>query len=87
MTQALIMTDKTKLKTQDFNFSIGKSNKWSIDIDGISDIKKSELINQELAENIFKVNLSKLKAFYADNLSEEKPQWILIDESEFIKVR
>ena len=87
MTQALIMTDKTKVKTRDFNFSIGKSNKWSIDINGLSDENKSELINQELAENIFKVNISKLKAFYADNLSEEKPEWIMIDESEFIKVR
>ena len=54
---------------------------------GLSDKKKSELINQELAENIFKVNLSKLKAFYSDNSSEEKPEWIMIDESEFIKVR
>ena len=38
-----------------------------------------------LAENIFKIKLANLKNEFSE--SEEIPDWVKIEESEFIKVR
>ena len=87
MTSSLLLTGKNKIQTSDFNFSLGKSQKWSINEDLINEEERQGLINKELAENLFKVKLSDLKAEYSDINDNDMPEWINIDESEFIKVR
>ena len=46
------------------------------------EIQKS-LINEGLAENIFKPNLSEIKSKYKD---EESPDWLNIEENDFLRV-
>jgi len=87
MTEALLITNRGKVKTNDFNFSIGKSDKWTVDSEKIDDKDRQELLSLEFAENIFKINISKLKAHYKEESEIEKPDWINIDQTEFIKVR
>ena len=85
MTNALLMTDNTKVKTDDFNFSLGKSKKWCINPEILDQESKNDLINKGLAENIFKIKLANLKNEFSE--SEQIPDWINIEESDFIKVR
>ena len=85
MTNALLMTDNTKVKTDDFNFSLGKSKKWCINPEILDQESKNDLINKGLAENIFKIKLANLKSEFSK--SEKIPDWIKIEESDFIKVR
>ena len=85
MINALIMTDNTKVKTDDFNFSLGKSKRWSINSDLLDEKSKDDLIRKGLAENIFKIKLANLKKEFSE--IEETPNWIEIEESYFIKVR
>jgi len=85
MVNALLMTDSTKVKTDDFNFSLGKSKKWCINSDVLDEEDKRSLIDKGLAENIFKIKLANLKSEFSE--SEEIPDWINIEESDFIKVR
>ena len=87
MTEALLITNRGKVKTNDFNFSIGKSDKWTVDSENIDEKDRQELLSLEFAENIFKINISKLKAHYKEESEIEKPDWINIDQTEFIKVR
>ena len=87
MTNSLLMTGKNKLQTHDFNFSLGKSKKWSVDIDSLNDSEKLELVENGLAENIFQIKLSDIKNEYSDFEDEKIPKWIAIEISDFIKVR
>ena len=87
MTSSLLITGKSKIQTSDFNFSLGKSQKWSVNTDILTDEEKNNLIEKELAENTFKIRLSDVKAEYSDITTDDLPEWIDIEESEFIKVR
>jgi hypothetical protein len=87
MTSSLLLTGKNKIQTSDFNFSLGKSKKWSINEDLINEAERQELINKELAENTFQIKLSDIKSEYKTMDLTDLPEWINIDESEFIKVR
>jgi len=85
MLEAMILIGQDKLKTKEFNFSIGKSKKWEFDDSLINDEMKDKLIHEGLAENTFKIHLSEIKANYKDG-GEEVPEWINIIESNFIRV-
>jgi len=85
MVNALLMTGNKKVKTDDFNFSLGKSKKWCINTDVLDEEIKNNLINKGLAENMFKIKLANLKNEFSE--SEDIPDWIKIEESDFIKVR
>ena len=85
MVNALLMTGNRKVKTDDFNFSLGKSKKWCINTDVLDEEIKNNLINKGLAENMFKIKLANLKNEFSE--SEDIPDWIKIEESDFIKVR
>tara|TARA_B100002052_G_scaffold291117_1_gene310671 strand:+ start:255 stop:785 length:531 start_codon:yes stop_codon:yes gene_type:complete len=87
MTSSLLITGKNKIQTSDFNFSLGKSQKWSVNTDILTDEQKSNLVEKELAENTFKIRLSDVKAEYSDITMDDLPEWIDVEESEFIKVR
>ena len=87
MTNSLVVTGKNKVETNDFNFSLGKSQKWSIDMDLLDDNQKVDLVEKGLAENVFQIKLADVKTEYSDINDEEKPEWIKIEENNFIKVR
>ena len=87
MTSSLLITGKNKIQTSDFNFSLGKSQKWSINIEIMNENDKVELIDKNLAENTFQVKLSDIKTEFSNTDSEDIPEWINIEETDFIKVR
>ena len=82
MINALKITGNTKLKTNEFNFSINMSKKWKIDESSLNDKLKDFLISNGLAENKFKLNISAIKS----NYKEEIPDWVEIIENEYIRV-
>ena len=87
MANSLLMTGKSKLQTHDFNFSLGKSKKWSVNIDLLDESDKTDLVEHGLAENIFQIKLSDIKTQYVDLEDEKMPEWITIEPTDFIKVR
>tara|TARA_A100001011_G_scaffold141359_1_gene149446 strand:- start:593 stop:1123 length:531 start_codon:yes stop_codon:yes gene_type:complete len=87
MTSSLVVTGKNKIQTSDFNFSLGKSQKWSVNTEILSDDEKDSLIEKELAENSFKIKLSDIKTEYSNMDLDDLPEWIDVEQSEFIKVR
>ena len=87
MTSSLVITGKNKIQTSDFNFSLGKSQKWSINIEIMNEDDKVELIDKNLAENTFQVKLSDIKNEFNGTDLDDMPEWINIEESDYIKVR
>tara|TARA_A100001015_G_scaffold186526_1_gene207647 strand:+ start:655 stop:1185 length:531 start_codon:yes stop_codon:yes gene_type:complete len=87
MTSSLVVTGKNKIQTSDFNFSLGKSQKWSVNTEILSDDEKDSLIEKELAENSFQIKLSDIKTEYSNMDLDDLPEWIDVEQSEFIKVR
>ena len=87
MTSSLVITGKNKIQTSDFNFSLGKSQKWSVNTEILSDDEKDSLIEKELAENSFQIKLSDIKTEYSNMDLDDLPEWIDVEQSEFIKVR
>jgi hypothetical protein len=87
MTNALVITNTAKVKTEDFNFSLGESKKWSINFDLLDENKKTSLIDEGLAENIFKPKLKDIKAYFTDSKNKDMPEWINIESTDYIKVR
>ena len=87
MTSSLVITGKNKIQTSDFNFSLGKSQKWSVNTENLSDDEKDSLIEKELAENSFQIKLSDIKTEYSNMDLDDLPEWIDVEQSEFIKVR
>ena len=83
MLVALTSTDKHNIKTKEFNFSLGKSEKWTVDSSLLSIEDKKRLVDNGYAENLFKINLSKIKGSYKD---KEIPEWIDVQENSFIRV-
>ena len=84
MAAALTITGKNKIKTNEFNFSLGKSEKWEIDTPLINDEDKLNMIDDGIAENVFKIHLSELKSKYKND--ENIPDWININEKLFVRV-
>tara|TARA_Y100001970_G_scaffold18125_1_gene20365 strand:- start:881 stop:1411 length:531 start_codon:yes stop_codon:yes gene_type:complete len=87
MTSSLIITGKNKIQTSDFNFSLGKSQKWSINTEIMNEDEKIDLINKNLAENTFQAKLSDIKNEFNGIDSDDLPEWINVEESDYIKVR
>ena len=85
MLLALTTTDNKSIKTKEFNFSIGKTEKWNIDPSLIPNVEKDDLIKHGHAENLFKIHINELKNIYKDK-NEKIPDWINIQESLFIRV-
>ena len=81
---AIKITGETSIKTSEFNFAICKSEKWVVLHDILDNDIKSELINNGLAEEVFKPFLNHIKTEYKNK--DSKPAWIEIEENEYIKV-
>ena len=84
MLNAMLVTGKDSIKTAQYNYSISESEKWSIDQELINDNEKIEMINDGLAEEIFKCNLSEIKNKYKQ---QEMPSWINIEKNKYLRVR
>jgi len=83
MINALKLTGKDKLKTNEFNFSINISKKWKIIESDLNQKIKDRLISKGLAENSFRPNLSAIKNEYKQ---KELPDWIDVTENDYIRV-
>lgn len=83
MVNAMKITGKSKIKTNEFNFSLGLSKKWSIKDDALNDKLKEMLISKGMAENKFKLHLNAIKSKYTN---DDLPDWIEITENDFIRV-
>ena len=84
MAAALTVTGKNNIKTREFNFALGKSQKWEVDQLLLNDEDKLKLIKDGLAENVFKLHLSEMKSLYKNN--ENIPDWVNINEKLFVRV-
>jgi len=84
MLNALKITGDKSIKTKEFNFTIVKTERWKINDDILNEDIKSNLISEGLAEEIFKPSISKIK----DKSKEEGliPEWIDVEDSEYMKV-
>ena len=78
MTSSLLITGKDKVKTDDFNFSLGKSQRWSINLELLDDKHKQELVDEDLIEYSFKAKLNNIKEKYASEDSSDFPDWIVL---------
>ena len=86
MTRALSLTDNTKVKTSNYNFSLCKTESWSVDSSSLSNEIKDELINKGIAKNILKISLNDLKLEYKNTEKAEIPEWIKISKDNYIRV-
>ena len=84
MLNAMIITGKNKIKTAEFNFSVNESEKWIVDEDQLDLEKKTELIENGLAKNIFKLSISQIKDKYKN---EEIPEWINVEKNKHLRVK
>ena len=86
MTRALSLTDNTKVKTSNYNFSLCKTESWSVDSSLLSNEVKDDLINKGIAKNILKISLNDLKLEYKNTEKAEIPEWIKISKDNYIRV-
>ena len=84
MLNSLIVTGNNKIKTLEFNFTIGETEKWDIDINILDDEIKNFLIDNNLASNIFKPNINDIKLKYKDL---DKPLWLIIEKNKHLRVK
>ena len=84
MLNSLIVTGNNKIKTLEFNFTIGETEKWDIDINILDDEIKNFLIDNNLAANIFKPNINDIKLKYKDL---DKPLWLIIEKNKHLRVK
>jgi len=73
-TSVLMQTDKTKLKTDEYNYSIRRTESVVIDEKNISPDLDKDLIKQDLAESVMKYNRAEIKKKYKDEA--ELPVWL-----------
>jgi hypothetical protein len=83
MIEAMKITDNNKIKTDEFNFSIGTSKRYKINEEKLNDEIQESLIEDGLGENVFKANLTEIKSKYKD---QESPEWLNIEENDFLRV-
>ena len=83
MINALKLTGKEKLKTNEFNFSISVSKRWKINESNLDDKLKLLLVSKGLAEQSFKPMLTEIKNEYKN---KELPEWLEIIENDYIRV-
>ena len=83
MINALKLTGKNKLKTNEFNFSINVSKRWSINESNLDEELRLSLISKGLAEQSFKLILAEIKNEYKN---KDLPGWIEVIENDYIRV-
>ena len=84
MLNAMLIVGKDKIKTTEYNFSVGNSEKWNLDIEKLNEKQRNELLLSGLAENVFKAKISEIKSEYKDS---ELPDWIIVEKNKHIRVK
>ena len=85
MVNALSVIDTGKIKTSNYNFSLGESESWTVDVDDIDDSLKESLIEKGLAENVFKISMNELKKEYKNIEKEKRPKWIKVSNKKYVR--
>ena len=85
MVNALSVIDTGKIKTSNYNFSLGESESWTVDVDDIDDSLKESLIEKGLAENVFKISMNELKKEYKSIEKEKRPRWIKVSNKKYVR--
>ena len=83
MISAMELVGKNKIKTIDFNYSIGITEKWEIDLENIDRNQIDDLISRKLGENLFKPHINKIKLEYKNK--DMMPDWIVVSKNKHIK--
>ena len=83
MAFAMDVVGKSKIKTEDFNFSLNESQKWSVDLEEIDEKLLDNLIDKGLVNKTFKANISEIKSEYKNE--KTLPEWIDIKKNKFVK--
>ena len=84
MLNAMMLTGKEKVKTTEFNFSIGNTEKWNLDTEKLNEDQQNDLISSGLAENVFKAKISDIKKQYQDL---DLPNWIIVEKNKHLRVK
>ena len=84
MINAMMITGKEKVKTTEFNFSIGNTEKWNLDVEKLNENQKNDLLSSGLAENVFKAKISEIKNQYKDL---DLPDWIVVEKNKHLRVK
>ena len=83
MINAMNLTDNKNIKTEEFNFTVSTSKKWTLVESEMDEAVQKFLIDKGLAENKFKPFISEIKSQYKD---KDKPDWIDVIESDYLRV-
>ncbi len=86
MVRAFDLTDSSKIKTFNYNFSICESESWKLDENVLSEEDKKQLLDKGLAKSVFKPSLADIKSDYKDMSDEDRPDWIVIEKKKYIRV-
>ena len=84
MLNAMLIVGKDKIKTTEYNFSVGNSEKWNLDLEKLNEKQRNELLLSGLAENVFKAKISEIKNQYKDL---DLPDWIIVDKNKHLRVK
>ena len=84
MLNAMMITGKERVKTTEFNFSIGNTEKWNLDVEKLNEDQKNDLLSSGLAENVFKAKISEIKNQYKDS---DLPDWIVVEKNKHLRVK
>ena len=84
MLNAMLIVGKDKIKTTEYNFSVGNSEKWNLDIEKLNENQKNHLLSSGLAENVFKAKISEIKNEYKDL---DLPDWIVVEKNKHLRVK
>ena len=80
----MMITGIDRVKTTEFNFSIGNTEKWNLDVEKLNENQKNDLLSSGLAENVFKAKISEIKNQYKDL---DLPDWIVVEKNKHLRVK
>ena len=86
MVRALNFTGEKKIKTLSYNFSLCESESWDINHDELDENIKIELVNEGLATMVFKPSLNEIKSNYKHASEQDRPKWIKVEKTSYIRV-
>lgn len=84
-TSALMQIDKNKLKTDEYNYSIRRTESVVIDEPIMTNKDRNLLISLNLAESVIKINKSDVKKAYKNE--EHLPEWLKFVEKWSVTAR
>jgi len=86
MVRALNFTGNKKIKTSSYNFSLCESESWDINNAELDENIKIKLVDKGLASMVFKPSLNEIKSNYKHTAEEDRPKWIKVEKTSYIRV-